>query len=353
MQLTITVYVFGYGLSHLIYGPFADWLGRRPILIFGLIVFLFGTVICILANHPYVMIAGRFIQGIGVGSAAVIGRAIARDSFSHIKLIKVMSYIGMAIALSPGIAPTIGGFLHDTVGWRGSFIALFIYVFTLLLIFIRFLPETLKVPGSGKHFIRRAFSNYYYIFTHPTFVINSCIVILALGGYLAFLTVGPFLIQDLLAYSASAYGALLLFIAAGYFFGFLTSHRIISNFGMRKMIFLGSICLTVGALSMFIFALFNIVTAPTVIIPMILFTYGAGLVNSPALTAMLVPFAKIAGTAGAAMGAALMFGMSIYTFLSSIIPETSILPFTLFFFINSLLILLALRYAHAKKVIRF
>ena len=93
--------------------------------------------------------------------------------------------------------------------------------------------------------------------------------------------------------------------------------------------------------------------ATTIILPISLFTYGAGLINSPALTAMLVPFPEMAGTAGAAMGATLMLGVSVYTFVAAIIPETSMFPLSLLLLVNAGLLLLAIRFAYIKKVIRF
>lgn len=128
-QLLVSVYLLGFGPSQFIYGPISDALGRKKVLLSGLLIAMLGLLMIIFFSHSFTsMVLGRFLQGLGTGCCAVLARASTRDRFSGSDLPLAMSYIAMVASITPLIAPVIGGFINFHFGWSMVFISLLGYV---------------------------------------------------------------------------------------------------------------------------------------------------------------------------------------------------------------------------------
>ncbi|MFT6457035.1 MFS transporter [Pseudophaeobacter arcticus] len=117
----ITAFVLGMAIGELVIGPFSDAAGRRPAVIFGLAIFVFGTVVAATADTFSAVIIGRFFQGVGVAGPKIGTRAMIRDRYAGNDMAKVMSVIFTLLILVPMIAPAIGAAVAAFVGWRGVF----------------------------------------------------------------------------------------------------------------------------------------------------------------------------------------------------------------------------------------
>ena len=120
-QLTFSIALFGMAFATLFYGSLSDRYGRRPVLLSGLALFLFGSVISLIAETANALVLGRLIQAIGAGCALTLVRAIARDAYRAEQLVKAIAYLTMFGTLGPMVSPFIGGVLTDTLGWRSVF----------------------------------------------------------------------------------------------------------------------------------------------------------------------------------------------------------------------------------------
>ena len=120
-QLTFSIALFGMAFATLFYGSLSDRYGRRPVLLSGLALFLFGSVVSLIAETAHALVIGRLIQAIGAGCALTLVRAIARDAYRAEQLVKAIAYLTMFGTLGPMVSPIIGGALTDTLGWRSVF----------------------------------------------------------------------------------------------------------------------------------------------------------------------------------------------------------------------------------------
>ncbi|MFN3499449.1 MAG: MFS transporter, partial [Pannonibacter indicus] len=123
-QMTFTAYFLAFGLAQLIFGPMADWLGRKPPIYAGLAVFIAGSAICAMAPDINWLVFGRFVQALGAAAAMVIPRAIVRDMHTGTEATRLMALVMLVISISPMLAPLTGSAIIAVGSWRFLFVAL-------------------------------------------------------------------------------------------------------------------------------------------------------------------------------------------------------------------------------------
>src|SRR5438093_10527250 len=147
-QLTVTLFLAGLAVSQLLWGPLSDRLGRRRVLLAGLGVYAAAGTVCAFAPSMGALVAARIVQAVGAGSGPVIARAVVRDLYEPERAARVLAAMGTAQALTPILAPIIGGWVHVLAGWRAVVIVLggFGAVFWLTAWMI--VPETNVYAGA-------------------------------------------------------------------------------------------------------------------------------------------------------------------------------------------------------------
>ncbi|MER7703560.1 multidrug effflux MFS transporter [Kitasatospora sp. NPDC097605] len=148
VQLTLTFSMFGVAAGQLIFGPLSDRFGRRPPLLAGLVVYTLASLACVVAPNLAVLIAARFVQGAAGAAGLVIGRAVARDRFEGVAMIRFLASITLISGLAPILAPLFGAQLLRFTSWRGTFGALAALGLLLTLVALGALRETL--PASAR-----------------------------------------------------------------------------------------------------------------------------------------------------------------------------------------------------------
>lgn len=142
IQQTLTLFMLGYALCQLIYGPLSDRFGRRPVILFGMLLFSAASLACTLAQSLDQLLAARIIQALGGGAASVVVTALVRDLYRGEAAARVMSLVVMSMTLAPLLAPMVGGQILQMFGWRAIFMLLTLLGLLLTLqVWLR-LPET-------------------------------------------------------------------------------------------------------------------------------------------------------------------------------------------------------------------
>ncbi|MEV8321730.1 multidrug effflux MFS transporter [Kitasatospora sp. NPDC058397] len=149
VQLTLTFSMFGVAAGQLLFGPLSDRYGRRPPLLAGLVLYTLASVVCVIAPSLTVLIIARFIQGAAGSAGLVIGRAVARDRFQGVAMLRFLASIALISGLAPILAPIVGAQLMRFTSWRGTFGALTALGLLLTLAAFGALRETLPTQARG------------------------------------------------------------------------------------------------------------------------------------------------------------------------------------------------------------
>ena len=299
VQLTVVYYIIGIGVSQLIYGPLSDHYGRKRTVLFGVYVFLIGTILAVSSKSIYVLLSARLIQGLGIGSATTISRAILRDVFKDKEYVKIGSQLAGAVAIAPIIAPILGGVVQADFGWRCIFYLLLLMTIIMLVCWHIMFKETNFHINKEKISILPILQNYSLVIKTPTFIKNVICCGLIYSGEVVFLSITPFLVQTKLGLSSSIYGWMLFFVICGYMLGTNISTRLSNKIKCSELTLTGvSIC-SLASIIMLIFGVYNIFNIMSLAFALSLFMLGAGFVYPNTSVSAVSKFPDMAGTASA------------------------------------------------------
>ena len=298
VQLTLGLYLVGLATGQLAYGPLSDRFGRRPLLLGGLGLFLVGSLAGYLATSIEMLIGARIVQAIGGCSGLVLGRAIVRDLFDREKSASVISYITAAMVMAPMVAPLIGGYLDDWLGWRSTFVfvggfGLVVAVFAVLLLHESNYNRQ-PLPGIGG-----MAASYAVLLRSPIFRGYAFVTTFAGASFFAFLGGAPYVVIELMGRPPSEYGWYFALSAVGYMTGNLISGRISMRIGVDRMIGIGLAFNLAGAVTMLLLWAVGYFVPLALFGPMMLSAIGNGL-NIPNGNAGAI--SVIPARAGAASG---------------------------------------------------
>jgi MFS transporter, DHA1 family, multidrug resistance protein len=149
VQLTLSVFLVGFALGQIVYGPVADQYGRKPVLLGGLILFVAASFGCMVATSIGWLIAARFVQAVGACAAVVLARAIVRDLHSAEDSARILSLMGAIMGLVPAVAPIVGAVLEQAFRLAGELCAERRPGVGLVLVVAVWVPETLPAGRAG------------------------------------------------------------------------------------------------------------------------------------------------------------------------------------------------------------
>ena len=305
-QLTLSVFLIGFAVSQLIYGPLGDRFGRRPILLVGLVVYVVASIACALAESIEALIVLRFFQALGACAAPVLARAVVRDVYGRERAAKVFAYMAMAMALAPALGPIVGGYMTLWFGWRSSFWLLTAFGVLVLAGTAAWLAETNPAKDPTATQPGQLARNYGTLVRHREFTGYVAVVAFTYSGIFAFISGSSFLFIDRLGLSPERYGMCFAAVVVGYMIGTFTSGRLIMRLGIHRMVRLGTTVAVVGGGAMLIAAVSGWITVASTVGPFFVFMIGAGLTLPNAMAGAIGPFPGMAALASSALGFAQM-----------------------------------------------
>lgn len=198
MQQTISVYLVAYALTSLLHGPLSDAIGRRRVILGGLLVFTAASAGCALATDLPTLLAFRALQGLSSGVGLIVGRAVIRDVLQGPDAQRLMSQVSMIFGIAPAIAPIVGGWI---LGWsRWPMIFWFLVAFAVVLVAATWalLPETHPPAARLKLAPRSLLRDYVAIFVNPRFQRLSAASAFNFGGLFLYIASAPAYVMELL-----------------------------------------------------------------------------------------------------------------------------------------------------------
>jgi DHA1 family bicyclomycin/chloramphenicol resistance-like MFS transporter len=302
VQLTLSVFLVGFALGQIVYGPVADLYGRKPVLLAGLILFVAASFGCMVATSIGALVAARFIQAVGACAAVVLARAIVRDLHTSEDSARILSLMGAIMGLVPAVAPIIGAVLEQAFGWRASFALSAALALGLALVVAVWLPETVPASGRGRWSARGMMADFARLSAHATFRRYTAAVCLGYGGLFAFISGSSFVLQGHYGLDEMEFGLSFALAVLGFIIGTLIAAAFTRRIGVERTVAIGTLALAVGGVAMALLVLIEPPHFLHVLAPMVVYMAGIGLTLPSAMAGAITPFPERAGTASSLVG---------------------------------------------------
>lgn len=238
-SLIISVYIFGLGISGLFYGPFSDQAGRRKIFLLGILGFSISAIISMLDVSLPTIILLRFLQGLGGGVAWTVGVAIIKDIYPYERARKILALVNMIMALAPGFAPMLGGYITHFWGWEMNFHLTGIISVILAIFLVKMLKETLKKPLKKKVKFSELTSSYVPLFKSSSFLSLCAIQALVISKLWLIGTYFPYFFIDWLKMPVQDYGYYIAVSASFFIIGSMVNNTLIKMLTLNGALKLG------------------------------------------------------------------------------------------------------------------
>jgi len=326
VTLSITSFFIGISLGQLIYGPLLDKYGRKKPLYIGLIIYLIASIACAYVPSADALIGVRFLQALGSCAGMVASRALVRDIFPVDENAKIFSLLMLVLALSPIVAPTLGGYVTAAFGWQSIFFILAsIGAVTLLLVYFTLPNGRLPNVTLSLH-PRQVTNDFLEVVKVPQFYTYAFAGAVASSGLYAYVAGSPFVFMEIYKVSEKHYGWIFAFIAAGLIGASQVNTLLLRKYSSEQITRVTLFCQCLAGISLVLGASFHLLGLYSTIFLIWLFlsTQGFAFPNTSALS--LAPFTKNAGTASALMGAVQLGIGAISTALVSILNNGTALP---------------------------
>lgn len=322
IQLTLTVFLVAFGIAQLVLGPLSDRYGRRPVLLFGMALFVLANVLCALAFTIETLLVGRALQAVGACAGSVVTRALVRDAWGRAKSASIMGLVTLSISLGAAAAPIVGGQLATYFGWTAGFWFLAAAGAIPLAIALFRLPETNRYRGRAVSVLRIA-DDLRRLLAYPPYL-GYCLSVGAMNGmFFVFLGSAPFLLIDQLGMGPDTFGFFMLVMVAGSLIG----AAIVARYGARpwgpRLLTWGTMTSLAGGVAIAALGFAGMTSIPGLLAPLFLVGLGNGGMM-PLAGARAVGLApRVAGTASAGFGAIQLAGGAIGTVVAGVIPHTT------------------------------
>jgi MFS transporter, DHA1 family, multidrug resistance protein len=307
VMLSLSSFFIGISAGQLIYGPLLERFGRKKPLYAGLSIYLLASIGCAMATSINALILFRLLQALGGCAGMVASRAMVRDLFEVKENAKIFSLLMLVVAVSPIIAPTLGGYITAIWGWRYVFFMLIVVALIILTGVYFLLPESRKPDPEFSLKPRPIIKNYLGIIKHPQFYTYALTGAIAAAGLYAYISGSPHVFMEIFKVSEQQYGWIFALIAMGLIGAAQINTVLLKNYKSEQIIKIALSCQ--GIIGLVLAGITYLGWSDLFVTIFLIFIFlccqGFIFPNSSALS--LAPFGHNAGSASALMGALQMF----------------------------------------------
>jgi DHA1 family bicyclomycin/chloramphenicol resistance-like MFS transporter len=313
--LVVSLFLAGFGMAQLAFGPLSDRFGRRPTLIGAGVLFLAAGLGCLLATSISSLNIWRFVQGAGAGGGMVVAFAVVRDLFEGTQARTRFAYVTAAMMVAPLIAPSLGALVLQAAGWRAIFATMMAAGLVLLVVVIFGFDESIRSKNPAALRPGRLAANYWRVLRHRSAFGHVLIRALSFGCMFAYISGSPFVFIVQEGFSPRAFGLIFACTAIGLMIGSVLAGRLAKrHFGAQVMVvgLLVSAAASMAALALALTSHFSLATA----LPLLVVNFIAtGAISPNATHGAMEPMAGIAGIASAVLGCMQMVGATLSSLL--------------------------------------
>lgn len=328
-QWVISGFSAALAFAMLAYGPISDRFGRRRVVLLGLTVFCIGSAISYWADSLAMLVLGRVVQAIGVAAGSTMARAVAADVIPPEKLARAVSFMTMALVMGPMLAPVIAGYLVSAAGWRSIALLLGGCSTVLLLMAIKWMPETHK-PERGKPVAATASSDGATgksPFLTTGFIGHLTILIAVQVGVYGFLSASPYLVIDQLGYEPFHFGYVFIYLTLGYLLGTgFSGWGVLSS---RGLLACGILSYAIGGGLMLGLVMNGVVNLYSIVGPAVLLSFANGISQPQCMAAALAAAPQRRGAASSIVGFSQIMAGGVGFQLMGWLPNGTPAPMTM------------------------
>ncbi|MBK2093161.1 multidrug effflux MFS transporter [Francisella philomiragia] len=300
VQLTITSYLLGYSVSQLLYGPFSDRFGRKPVMLVGSGFFIISSIICLLSTNIDTLIYARLLQGFGAAAGGVIATVAVKDAFKVSEQGAIFAIMNIAFALAPAFGAILGVFLSpNLIFWILLVAATFLFIQVTV-----FFPETVKEKNIDALTLRSFFKNYFSLFKDHQFFFATFVLGINISVIYACLVTAPDIFINILKLEKANFLYLLTIMVTAVVLGSIICSKLSRVIAYKHLVNFGMLCTLISGL-LFIYA-FHKLTGLTLSIALtgvLSLTFIGVSFSVPLLTPIaLENFTTTAGAASSVMG---------------------------------------------------
>ena len=300
-QLLISLSLVAIAFGNLVIAPLSDRYGRRPVVLAGLGLFVFGSLAGIVAPSLELLVLARIVQAFGGGAAMAVMRATIMDFFGPARAASAIAATATAILLAPMFAPTLGGLAIEWFDWRAVFALSGLLGGAVMLFAARKLVETRPAnPAAGPS--PRTLSSYRQLFSSRGYLTYVAFGSSLMSMIYTFVTGAPYVAIDVLGISPARLGLLLFFPAFASFAGFLVAARVVNRVGGLRLMQTGALLAFAGAATMAVLALAGVWHPLALFLPGMLIGFANALATPSSTTAAITRHPAIGGAASGLLG---------------------------------------------------
>ncbi|MDA0705124.1 MAG: multidrug effflux MFS transporter [Proteobacteria bacterium] len=300
-QQIVGVFMAGIACGQIPAGLISDRIGRLPVLYAGMLLFLAGAIAAAVGNNIDLLLAARFVQGIGAAAPIVLSRAIIRDVASGKDAARLMSLMTMIFAAAPVIAPSIGALLVLQWGWRAPFIVIAV-MGTLLLFAIRGNIHETHAANESRHPLRQLKASFAEFFAHRQSVFGLLLIVLPPAGFMSMIALAASLVVAIYGYSITQFGFAFAGFGVSILVGAAVNRILVARFATLRLIGIGVALMGISSAQLLVIAALDHAPFAWLWSCICLFMFTIALTMPNATVIALDPLPKIAGVASSIIG---------------------------------------------------